>query len=119
MQVEQKGAAAGYGISVSDLQRFAELPPHEVFAPKTGFFVSAAQLAQLLQSSLTSGVTGSQSELDARREALGSNKLPEREQVWMHNGDVILERLRRGVGHSNGCFHQPCPTQKAAHAQNL
>ncbi|EIE20267.1 calcium-translocating P-type ATPase [Coccomyxa subellipsoidea C-169] len=78
---EQNGTAEGYGISVSDLQRFAELAPHEVFAPKTGFFVSAAHLATLLQTSLSAGVSGGRAELAARRQALGSNSLPERDQV--------------------------------------
>lgn len=78
-----------YGISVSDLQRFTELAPHEVFAPKTGFFVSAAHLAKLLQSSLTSGVSGGPTELAARRQALGSNSLPEREQVSLISGHML------------------------------
>lgn len=82
MQGDENGdSGEKYGISVSDLQRFTELAPHEVFAPKTGFFVSAAHLAKLLQSSLTSGVSSGPTELAARRQALGSNSLPEREQV--------------------------------------
>ncbi len=80
---EQNGTAEGYGISVSDLQRFAELAPHEVFAPKTGFFVSAAHLATLLHTSLSAGVSGGRAELAARRQALGSNSLPERDQVCL------------------------------------
>lgn len=87
---EQMGSVAGYGISVSDLQRFAELAPHEVFAPKTGFFVSAAHLATLLHTSLTAGVSGGPAQLAARRQALGSNSLPEREQVGLLTGRMVF-----------------------------
>ena len=100
VQEDDKGIGGDkYGISVSDLQRFSELAPHEVFAPKTGFFVSAAHLAKLLQSSLTSGVSGGPTELAARRQALGSNSLPERDQVCLINGTCFFLDMHSELPH--------------------
>ena len=68
----------GYGLSISDLQQLAEAPAQELFS---GPVSSAAELAELLRSSLETGICSSAAALEDRRQALGSNRLPEREQV--------------------------------------
>jgi hypothetical protein len=70
-----------FGLSTRDLQRLAEVPAQAVFSPQTGIISSASQLAQLLNSSLTTGVTADESDLASRRAVLGSNSIPERAQV--------------------------------------
>ena len=71
----------GYGISIPDLQRLAEAQPQDVFK---GAVSSAGELAQLLDSSLERGIGTSSASMQQRRSQLGSNRLPERQQVNMH-----------------------------------
>ena len=67
-----------YGISISDLQRLAEAQPQDVFK---GAVSSAGNLAKLLDSSLERGIGTGSASMQQRRSQLGSNRLPERQQV--------------------------------------
>ncbi|KAK9845411.1 hypothetical protein WJX81_005835 [Elliptochloris bilobata] len=69
-----------YGMTVQDLARFAE----ELAEQGEGCSVernAAERLAERLYSSLTSGLASDADELARRAAALGSNSLPERDQV--------------------------------------
>jgi hypothetical protein len=72
---------AGFDISVADLQRLAEAAPQDVFS---GAVSSAGKLAQLLGTSLERGIGIGDADMQRRRRALGSNRLPERQQARHH-----------------------------------
>ena len=69
----------GYGITVAELVKLSETPADEIYAASTVH--SAKQLAELLGTSLDSGLSSNEAELDKRARVLGANRLPERQQV--------------------------------------
>ncbi len=70
-----------FGLATAELSKLADSAPQDVFTSQSSIFTSAAQLAQLLDSSLTGGISESSAQIADRGSRLGQNKLPERDQV--------------------------------------
>ena len=71
-----------FGLATADLNQLADSAHKDVY--KTSSIVSsAAQLAHLLDSSLTGGISESSAQMADRGSRLGRNKLPERNQVCL------------------------------------
>ena len=73
--------AGRFGLATAELSKLADSAPQDVFKSQSSIFSSAAQLAQLLDSSLTGGISESSAQMAERGSRLGQNKLPERDQV--------------------------------------
>ena len=76
-----EGGNGRFGLATADLNKLADSAPQDVFRSSSGIISSAAQLAQLLDSSLTGGISESSTQMDERGTRLGRNRLPERDQV--------------------------------------
>ena len=70
-----------FGLATADLSKLADSAPQDVYKSQSSIISSAAQLAQLLDSSLTGGISESSEQMDERGTKLGMNRLPERNQV--------------------------------------
>ena len=75
------GTDSRFGVGISDLNKLADSAPQDVYKSQSGIIRSASQLAYLLDSSLTGGISDSTSQMDDRGNTLGKNSLPERDQV--------------------------------------
>ncbi len=76
-----KDRTGRFGLATAELSKLADSAPQDVFKSQSSIFSSAAQLAQLLDSSLTGGISESTAQMADRGSKLGQNKLPERDQV--------------------------------------
>lgn len=79
-----------FGLATADLNKLADSAPHDVYKAQSSIVSSAAQLAQLLDSSLTRGISESSAQMAERGSRLGQNKLPERNQVSLGFTQEIL-----------------------------
>ena len=81
-----------FGVGIRDLNKLADSAPQDVYSSQSSIIRSASQLAYLLDSSLTGGISDSTSQMDDRGSTLGQNSLPERDQVRLppceSNGDA-------------------------------
>ena len=78
---DDKGRFERFGVATADLSKLADSAPQDVYNSKSSVVSSAAQLAQLLDSSLSGGISESSAKMADRGSKLGTNKLPDREQV--------------------------------------
>ena len=78
---DDNGADRRFGVGVSDLNNLADSAPQDVYNSQSSIVRSAAQLASLLDTSLTGGIPDSTSQLEDRGSTLGKNSLPERNQL--------------------------------------
>ena len=76
-----QGKTGRFGLATADLNKLADSAPEDVYKSQSSIVSSAAQLAQLLDSSLTGGISESSAQMAERGSRLGQNKLPERNQV--------------------------------------
>ena len=81
-----------FGVGIRDLSKLADSAPQDVYNSQSSIIRSASQLAYLLDSSLTGGISESTSQMNDRGSTLGRNSLPERDQVRLppceSNGDA-------------------------------
>ena len=75
------GKASRFGVATKELNQLTDSAPQDVFKSQTSIIRSAAQLAHLLESSLTGGLSESSAQMADRGSTLGKNSLPERNQV--------------------------------------
>ena len=73
--------AERFGVATRQLNELADSAPQDVFKSQSSIVSSAAQLAHLLDSSLTAGISESSAQMADRGSRLGKNRLPERDQV--------------------------------------
>ena len=78
---DDPGTAERFGVATRQLNELADSAPQDVYKSQSSIISSAAQLAQLLDSSLTAGISESSAQMADRGSRLGKNRLPERDQV--------------------------------------
>ena len=75
----QAGDLQSFGTTTVQLSSLLEAPDSDVFSD--GSFSGTEQVASMLNSSLSSGVSETQLQLEERRAAFGRNQLPSREEA--------------------------------------
>ena len=78
---DDSGTAGRFGVATRQLNELTDSAPQDVYKSQSSIVSSAAQLAQLLDSSLTAGISESSAHMADRGSRLGKNSLPERNQV--------------------------------------